>query len=788
MTPATRQLTRGAVEVHVPPHALVAPRPAPDTTRPGPAATRIVAVVPCYNRPDDLALLLRDLAASRHTGIDLSVLVVDNASDRALADTPTPPSLAVRTLRLDSNTGGSGGFNAGIARALADGAASNSLPDFLWLVDSDARVQPDTLRHLATPMLADPAIAAAGAAIADPRTGEVFELGGRVNRRNGKFEPVCRGRAGAPALVECDYVAACCALVRTSAVLQAGLMPDVFLNADDVEWFIRLARATGGRIVAVRDALAAHPTFDRFPTWARYYIARNAFGPIQSLRLGPLARARRALREVARSAGQRLMGRSDLAELHLRGLADAGLTGPAREPLEFEAFHPFRLLAAHAESLRIPRRAQVRVAVEPHLGVPSAVRDEILAQVALLARDGRTVSPVRARPLWLRLLIGPGAHVAITPARGRPRSWLTGRGVIAVTPQGFVAVRVPPVRTSLAAARVVLRGLAHTTRLTRREPDPVAAPIPPLTGLPRPSLGVVVVSYKRAAAVVRTLETLTGPCGLDPACLIVVDNASADGTADAVRAGHPGVEIIELAHNTGVEAFNTGAAALLAREKAPAAILVLDDDAAPDPAALAAALDLMAARPDVAAVALHPKHPKTGQSEWRFGVNAQPQDRWPVMGCGNLVRSAAWQRVGGYEPSLFLYRNDTDLALKLLGAGLLVHFNPQWVVWHDSQATRRKSPRWHQLATRNWIWVARRHARGGPRLAAITLGWLWAHALAGLSPSRHWATLKGLIHGLATPPRPAEIADNGRGLAALLRMQLRSRSGAQPGETTRPAQ
>ena len=52
------------------------------------------------------------------------------------------------------------------------------------------------------------------------------------------------------------FLAACCALVRADAARCAGPIPDTFLNGDDVEWFIRMARRTGGRIVAVPGATA----------------------------------------------------------------------------------------------------------------------------------------------------------------------------------------------------------------------------------------------------------------------------------------------------------------------------------------------------------------------------------------------------------------------------------------------------------------------------------------------------------------------------------------------------
>src|SRR5207253_932781 len=101
------------------------------------------------------------------------------------------------------------------------------------------------------------------------------------------------------------------------------------------------------------------------------------------------------------------------------------------------------------------------------------------------------------------------------------------------------------------------------------------------------------------------------------------------------------------------------------------AVLILDDDAHREPAALEAALALLGQRPSIGAVALHPRHPASGASEWPFAERArtEAEERWPVMGCGNLVRTDAWRAVGGYEEGFFLYRNDVDLALKLLAAG-----------------------------------------------------------------------------------------------------------------------
>jgi GT2 family glycosyltransferase len=176
-------------------------------------------------------------------------------------------------------------------------------------------------------------------------------------------------------------------------------------------------------------------------------------------------------------------------------------------------------------------------------------------------------------------------------------------------------------------------------------------------------------------------------------------------------------------------------------------------------------------------VALVPRHPRTNACEWPFA--RARTDACPVFGCGNLVRASAWRAVGGYEAAFFLYRNDADLALKLLGVGMGVLMEPSWTVWHDSPAAQRKGERWLRLATRNWVWMCRRHAPiGATRVIAIIAGVLTALRHAGPAPARLWRVVRGVADGLANahPPVPGSVRADGSALRALLRMRWKGRA------------
>lgn len=288
-----------------------------------------------------------------------------------------------------------------------------------------------------------------------------------------------------------------------------------------------------------------------------------------------------------------------------------------------------------------------------------------------------------------------------------------------------------------------------------------------------PALSIALLSYNRKTELQRTLDELSL---LDPARLggalqiIVCDNASTDGSAEMVAAKWPTVELVRLHENIGVAGFNRAAAHARAE-----AVLILDDDAWPDAESLYAALEHLRSQPRLGGVMLHRRHPATGRPEWPadgLKLGGVISD-WPDFGCANLVRRSCWEEVGGYEEAFFLYRNDTDLALKLKAAGHDVAFCPSWLAWHDSRIASIKSIRWLHLSTRNWIWMAKRHARGMRGIVGCGFGIVRAFMLARLRPSGWMAVLRAIAEGVtrAAPPLPAGLSTDGRPFDRLIRLK-----------------
>ena len=188
-------------------------------------------------------------------------------------------------------------------------------------------------------------------------------------------------------------------------------------------------------------------------------------------------------------------------------------------------------------------------------------------------------------------------------------------------------------------------------------------------------ISFVISTYNRREAILQTLGVLHGPgCSSHSIEIIVVDNASADGTADAIALAYPGVRLMRQRINHGSCGKNIGVAA--ARGEF---IVFLDDDSFPD----AGAIDRM--------VEYFRGESRLGAAI--FGVRllsgAQECSAYPEVfaGCGVGLRAAAIAEVGGLPEDYFMQAEEYDLSLRLLDAGWGVRrFEDLWV-------THLKTPR-----------------------------------------------------------------------------------------------
>ena len=224
--------------------------------------------------------------------------------------------------------------------------------------------------------------------------------------------------------------------------------------------------------------------------------------------------------------------------------------------------------------------------------------------------------------------------------------------------------------------------------------------------------------------------------------VVVLDNASEDGSAEAVRDRFPDVRVIAQAHRAGFGAnHNTVIRATTGRY-----VYVLNDDTTSDDWGFAGLTAYLDANPRVAALGPRIVYPdgRHQDSAWRFptpfvaalgllsvgklgvkqswGAEARRVD-W-VMGAALLLRRAALDEVGLFDEGFFLYSEEVDLCARLRGAGWDVHYLPEvTVVHHESQYSagipeRRINEMWR---SRHRYW-RKHHSPTGARVAALATG------------------------------------------------------------------
>ncbi|MDF1800245.1 MAG: glycosyltransferase [Planctomycetota bacterium] len=162
--------------------------------------------------------------------------------------------------------------------------------------------------------------------------------------------------------------------------------------------------------------------------------------------------------------------------------------------------------------------------------------------------------------------------------------------------------------------------------------------------------------------------------------VVVVDNASSDGTPEMVADEYPEVRLIRMPNSDygACETFNIGFASVTTP-----LLAILDDDVVLPPDWLQKCVERLAAEPDSTAVistkVVEPEMPESYKNS--ESVNSE-RYMSTFRGCGSLARTAALREVGWYDEYLFIYGNERDLTCRLLNAGYRVLQFPGAVTFH----------------------------------------------------------------------------------------------------------
>ena len=250
-------------------------------------------------------------------------------------------------------------------------------------------------------------------------------------------------------------------------------------------------------------------------------------------------------------------------------------------------------------------------------------------------------------------------------------------------------------------------------------------------------LSVIVVNWNTRDLLAQCLESIYANPPAGEFEIIVVDNASADGSAAMVRERFSSVTLIENQHNPGFAAANNQAI-----ERALGGYLLLLN---PDTVVMSDALDALVRFMDNYPAAgaagsmllnsdsslqlsCHP-YPTIGRELWRllhldylYPLGAYPMEKWPtdrprmvdtVRGASLLVRKEVIEQVGLLDETFFMYSEEVDWCARINDGGWRIYWVPDSQIVHfGGQSTRQIPTEMFLQLYRAKLMYFRKH--GGP--------------------------------------------------------------------------
>jgi glycosyltransferase involved in cell wall biosynthesis len=212
-----------------------------------------------------------------------------------------------------------------------------------------------------------------------------------------------------------------------------------------------------------------------------------------------------------------------------------------------------------------------------------------------------------------------------------------------------------------------------------------------------PRITIMIATHNRVSELAKTLESCLAQSG-PTAEILVVDDASTDGTYDAVRSRFPQVDVVRNERNKGSIASRND---ILRRARGDYVIALDDDSRFVDSDACQRIVSRMDAEPDLGIIAFQvigPENPATMRPEGRH------EGEWHCSSfacCAAVLRRSMFEKTGPLAEIFYHSYEEPDLALRAWDAGYRVLQWNEIVVYHEFSGLNRNEARNHSRHARN---------------------------------------------------------------------------------------
>lgn len=284
----------------------------------------------------------------------------------------------------------------------------------------------------------------------------------------------------------------------------------------------------------------------------------------------------------------------------------------------------------------------------------------------------------------------------------------------------------------------------------------------------KPEVTTIIVSYNTREITVRAVETLLQYAGDVSMRVVIWDNNSSDGSADALAARFPDLELIRSQENIGFARANNAVGRTVETEF----ILLLNSDTETHPGAVENLLRFAKAHPEAGIVggrtvfpdgSLNPTSCWNRMTPWSLFcsaigltrlfrhselINREGMGGWRrdserhvdiVTGCLFLVRTKLWRELDGFHRRYFMYGEENDFCLRAAKLGYLPMVTPDSQIMHMGGASAAKRETRVLQLMQSKATIIRDHWSKRTVPVGIGLLWLW------IAVRRHAARLRALV-------------------------------------------